>query len=313
MKIKHHVQKDFEIAYAYAGIKSVEKRLVDNSFVVVFEGGSFKGILTPSDIIKSSHMLAIDCLHKKPRISCDQGIESVLKVMKENRNHVLPVFDGNDFIGVVLQGTITDFLFEYNNELKHIIAERTAELKKVHEELEQHVEIRTSELMKTTKELQCKQEELLRHKLDLVKVNKELLETNNALSVLARNIDINKEEAEKKIALTINSNIVPIIKKLKDCKTLKKHQTDLDTLTAYLNDITSSLLHGADVVVNLSPSEMRVASMIKNELTSKEIATKLYICLDTVKTHRRNIRKKLKIYKSDISLSNYLRQKWSEG
>ena len=309
MKIKHHVQKTFEIAYAYAGIDSVEKRLVDNSFVVVFERGSFKGILAPSDIIKSPHMLAIDCLHKKPRISCTHDMESVLKVMKESRNHILPVFDGNDFIGVVLQETIADFLFEYNNELKHIISERTAELKKAHEELEQRAEARSSELMKTTKELKCKQEELLHHKLELEKVNKELLETNNALSVVTRNIDINREEAEKKIALTIDSNIMPIIKKLKDCKTFKKHQADLDMLAGYLNDIIPSLLSGADAIVNLSPFEMRVAAMIKNELTSKEIATKLYISLDTVKTHRRNIRKKLKIYKSNISLSNYLRQK----
>ena len=309
MKIKHHVQKTFETAYAYAGIDSVEKRLVDNSFVVVFEGGSFKGILTPSDIVKSPHMLAIDCLHKKPRISCDQEMESVLKVIKESRNHVLPVFDGNDFIGVVLQETITDFLFEYNNELKHIISERATELKKTHDELEQRAETHTSERMKTTKELQCKQEELLHHKLELEKVNKELLETNNALSVVTRNIEISKEEAEKKIALSINSNIIPIIKKLKDCKTFKEHQSDLDILAAYLNDITSILLSGADVVVNLSPSEMRVAAMIKNELTSKEIAAKLCISLDTVKTHRRNIRKKLKIYKSNISLSDYFRQK----
>ena len=310
MKIRHHVQKTFEIACAYAGINSVEKHFVDNSFVVVFEGGLFKGILTPSDIIKSPHMLAIDCLHEKPRISCDQDMESVLRVMKESRNHVLPVFDSNDFIGIVLQETVTNFLFEYHKKLKHLISERTAELKKVRDELEQRVEIRTSELMKTTKELQCKQEELSRHKLELERVNKELLYTNNALSVVARNIDINKGEAEKKIALTINSNIMPIITKLKDCKTFKKHQADLDTLAAYLNDITSSLLSCADVIVNLSPSEMRVAAMVKNELTSKEIAGKLYISLDTVKTHRKNIRKKLNIYKSDVSLSDYFRQKF---
>ena len=53
MKIKHHVQKTFETAYAYSGIDSVEKRFADNPFVVVFDGGSFKGILTPKDIIKS--------------------------------------------------------------------------------------------------------------------------------------------------------------------------------------------------------------------------------------------------------------------
>ncbi|MCD4763682.1 MAG: hypothetical protein K8R28_06630 [Desulfobacterales bacterium] len=86
MRIKHHVQKTFETADAYAGVDSVEKRLIDNSFLVVLDEGSFIGILTPIDIIESPHKLVIDCLHNKPRIDCNQDIESVLKVMKENQN-----------------------------------------------------------------------------------------------------------------------------------------------------------------------------------------------------------------------------------
>jgi two-component system sensor histidine kinase/response regulator len=120
MKIKHFVQKTFVTVDAYAGIDSVEKRLRDNSFLVVLDEESFIGILTPIDIIESPHKLVIDCLHEKPRIDCEQDIESVLAVMKESRNYVLPVFEGNVFIGLVLQTTITDFLFEYHNELKKI-------------------------------------------------------------------------------------------------------------------------------------------------------------------------------------------------
>ena len=310
MKIKHHVQKAFESTEAYAAIDSVEKRLRDNSFLVLLDEGSFIGILTPSDIIESTHKLVIDCLHDKPRIDCNQDIESVLKVMKESRNFVLPVFDGDVFIGIVLQASITDFLFEYHNKLKRAISERTADLKKAHDELKQQVEARTSELLKSTQELQNRQEELLGHKLELEKVNKELLDTNNALSVLANNIDKNREEAEKKIALSINSNIMPIIENLNDYKTLKDHRSELYVLAAYLNDITTSLSNGTDIIVRLSPSEMRVAAMIKNGLTSKEIATRLNISIDTVKTHRRNIRKKLKIHNSDINLVNYLRHRW---
>lgn len=306
MKIKHHVQKSVETTVGYAGIDFIEKRLRDNSFLVVLDEGSFIGILTPIDIIESPHKLVIDCLHAKPRIDCNQDIESVLKVMKESRNFVLPVFDGDVFIGIVLQAVITDFLFEYRNELKRAISERTAEL-------EQRVKARTSELLKSTQELQSRQEELLGHKLELEKVNKELLDTNNAVSVLTKNINKNREEAEKKVALTVNSNIMPIIEKLKDYKTLKDPRSELDVLATYLNDITSSLSNGTHIIVHLSPSEMRVAAMIKNGLTGKEIATKLNISLDTVKTHRRNIRKKLKIHNSDINLANYLRHKCGEG
>ena len=310
MKIKHHVKKTFETTDAYAEIDSIEKRLRENSFLVVLDEGAFMGILTSSDIIESKHNLVIDCLHDNPRIDCEQDIELVLKVMNDSHNFVLPVFDGDVFIGIVLQASITDFLFEYHNELKRAISERTAELKKAHDELKQQVETRTSELLKSTQELQNRQEELLGHKLELEKVNKELLDTNNAVSVLAKNIDKNREEAEKKIALSINSNIMPIIENLKNYKTLKDHWAELDVLVAYLHDISTSLLNSTDIIIRLSSAEMRIAAMIKNGLTSKEITEKLHLSIDTVKTHRRNIRKKLNIHKSNINLTNYLRQKW---
>ncbi|MBU4259391.1 MAG: response regulator [Proteobacteria bacterium] len=128
MKIKHYIQKTFETTDAYAGIDSVEKRLRDNSFLVVLNESSFIGILTPFDIIESPHNLVIDCLHEKPRIDCEQDIELVLKVMKESQNYVLPVFNGDAFIGVVLQAAITDFLFEYRNKLDKINKELKIEI-----------------------------------------------------------------------------------------------------------------------------------------------------------------------------------------
>jgi PAS domain S-box-containing protein len=184
-------------------------------------------------------------------------------------------------------------------------------LKELNEQLEKRVEARTSELLITTKQLQNRQEELFRNKLDLEKVNQELMDTNNAISVLARNIDKNREEFEKKIALTINSKIMPIIENLKKQKAIK-NKTELDVIVAYLNDISSSLLKGIDIIVSLSSAEMRVTAMIKNGLTSKKIAKKLCISLNTVKTHRRNIRKKLKLHNSNIELATYVRQKWSK-
>jgi PAS domain S-box-containing protein len=143
MKIKHLVQKTFETVDAYAGIDSVERRLRGNSFLVVMDEGSFIGILTPSDIIESPHRLVIDCLHEKPRIDCGQDIESVLAIMKESRNYVLPVFKGNVFIGVVLQAAITDFLFEYHNELNKINKKLQLEIqerKRSEEELQESEE-----------------------------------------------------------------------------------------------------------------------------------------------------------------------------
>ena len=71
-------------------------------------------------------------------------------------------------------------------------------LRTAHDELEHRVKERTLELNNALKTVRHSEKELLQHKLSLEKINKELLETNQALSVLARNIDRDKELIKKK-------------------------------------------------------------------------------------------------------------------
>ena len=59
----------------------------------------------------------------------------------------------------------------------------------------------------------------------------------------------------------------------------------------------------------ITDQEMRVAVMVKNDLTSQKIANMLYISLHTVKTHRKNIWKKLNIQNSTVNLAFYLKSK----
>ena len=151
--------------------------------------------------------------------------------------------------------------------------------------------------------------ELVEHKSSLEKVNKEIIETNNALSVLARNIDRDKKLLEKKIYETTRINIIPIIKELQGDKNCQKCMADLELLKTYLNDIVPYPNDHHDIIISLTDQEMRVAVMIKKGLTSQKIANMLHISLPTVKTHRKKIRKKLKIKNSKINLVSYLRSK----
>ncbi len=176
-------------------------------------------------------------------------------------------------------------------------------------ELERRVEERTSDLMDIAEKLNQKQKELLRHKQELEKANKELVRTNTALSVLAKNIDRKKDEVEKKMARVISSRIMPVLEELKSEKIPEKSRAKLDVLDAYLIDLTLQTAKGHEIIVSLSSTELRVAMMIKNGLSSEEIARLLYISLHTVKTHRKNIRKKLNIQNSDVNLGSYLRLK----
>jgi PAS domain S-box-containing protein len=182
-------------------------------------------------------------------------------------------------------------------------------LGQINSELENRVQVRTIELMDIAEKLEDKQRELLRHKLDLEKANKELVQTNTALSVLARNIDKKRDEVEKKIAQTISAHIIPLIDEIKNDKLSEKSRVKLQVLAAYLNDLTPDAAKGHDVIISLSATELRIAMMIKNGFSSDEIARLLHISPHTVKTHRRSIRRKLNITNANINLSSYLRLK----
>jgi PAS domain S-box-containing protein len=152
------------------------------------------------------------------------------------------------------------------------------------------------------------EEDLKKREADLFRVNKELLDTNRALSVLAANIEKNWKEMERGIGLTISSKVMPMVDLLRQDKGLR-HRAELDMLATYVNNLTSGLANGMVVATSLSSTELRIAAMVKNGLTSQEIARQLNVSLHTVKTHRKHIRKKLKIQNSGINLSTYLKSK----
>ena len=186
------------------------------------------------------------------------------------------------------------------------------QLENANQELKRQLQEQTAEMMKATEELKEKKEELLRHKRDLELSNSELVQTNVALSVLARNIDRSHEEFEKKIADIVSSRIMPLIEELRQDRISEKSLAVLEVMSTYLSELTPGLVNGREVIVSLSPMEMRVAMMIKKCFSSNQIARLLNLSLDTVKTHRRSIRRKLGLCNSNVNLSSYLNFKIDE-
>jgi FixJ family two-component response regulator len=165
------------------------------------------------------------------------------------------------------------------------------------------------ELKKTVEQLEHSQGECLAYGRRVEEINEQLLETNKALSVLAENLERTREESEKRIVRKIRSLIVPIVEKLQQDRSLKRYRAELRLLMGHIEDLTSSLASDRGISSRLSPTEVRIASMIMNDFTSPEIADQLNISPDTVKTHRRNIRKKLNIRHSDVNLKAFLLSK----
>jgi PAS domain S-box-containing protein len=179
-------------------------------------------------------------------------------------------------------------------------------------ELNQRVQERTAEWQAAVKALAARQGELTANRKDLDRINKELVKTNTALSVLARNIDLRRDELEKRIAQIVSAKLIPIIDELRGDRLPAKAQSKLDTLSALLSDLTGDGPKGHEVIVSLSPTELRVALMIKNGFSSEQIARVLHTSPHTVKTHRRSIRKKLKLQNAEVNLASYLRSKFGK-
>ncbi len=140
-------------------------------------------------------------------------------------------------------------------------------------------------------------------------VSIELLETNKAISVLAKKYEKVSQEKELAIAEQIESKILPSILTMKDAvKNNSALELEIEIISSQVRALIRALTIGDDSFNQLTPTEMRVAIMIKNGLTSHEIAKNLFISESTVKTHRKNIRNKLNLQNKKLNLATCLSQ-----
>ncbi len=153
-----------------------------------------------------------------------------------------------------------------------------------------------------------KMEKQLKKTQKKLEIKSNILEEKNiALKVLFNHQEEEKKSLENNILRNVKTLIYPSLEKLKEPSLNEKHTTLLEIIETNLSELIkpfSTLL--MDELVNLSPSEVRVANMVKEGKTAKEIAEILYISEYTVKAHLRKIRLKLGIKNKKINLRSYL-------
>jgi len=141
---------------------------------------------------------------------------------------------------------------------------------------------------------------------ELEPLRNQLLDTKKALSVLAHNIHTEREDVEKQIALKLRSLVIPAVDKLKNMKGLAPYSAEIKVISTLIEHMTSDFIVDARIASILTTAELRVASLIKNGLSTDDIARQLNVTPGTVRTHRKRIRKKLNIAKASYSLNNFL-------
>ena len=121
-----------------------------------------------------------------------------------------------------------------------------------------------------------------------------LEEANAALKVLLKRRDEDKKELEEKVLFNIGELVEPYLAKLKNSELDGRQKAFLNILESNLNDIISPFSRNLYFsYLNLTPSEMKIAGLIRQGKTTKEMASLLNLSGRTVETHRKNIRKKL--------------------
>jgi len=112
MKINSLIDRDVTSVSVLEEIYEVGEWLkVQHYMAVVDEDMKTIGIITRKDILLNpSHGEVIDCDIKKPKASPDHTIDEVYKLMASSETDFLPVYEHNQFVGVISLKSLTEHL-----------------------------------------------------------------------------------------------------------------------------------------------------------------------------------------------------------
>ncbi len=132
-------------------------------------------------------------------------------------------------------------------------------------------------------------------------------ELNTALKVVTQTVGKDVFEIEERMQMNLKLLVFPYIEQLKSTRLQKGQKWLIEILESNIRKIFSPFLKNLLAQSpQLSYAESRVADLIKEGKSSKEIATMLGVSEKTILTHRFHIRTKLGIKNKDVSLMSHL-------
>jgi DNA-binding CsgD family transcriptional regulator len=169
------------------------------------------------------------------------------------------------------------------------------------------VQERTAELAKTNRRLEQQIEERKRAEAALRAQSSHLEEVNTALQVLLKKREEDKQEVQENVLSNIRELVLPYLMRLRRSRLDPRQETLMEILQANLDNIISPFISKlSSRYLKFTPAEIRVANLIKEGKTNKEIAELLLISKNTVLFHRHRIRTKLGLKNKKINLRTHL-------
>ena len=134
-----------------------------------------------------------------------------------------------------------------------------------------------------------------------------LEEANTAFSILLRRREEDRTHFESSVVSNMSTLVKPYIEKLKSTPLDAIQTNHLHMIETNLEQIVSPFVRDiGSRVLELTPMEIRVATLVKEGKSNIEIAEKLSVSKNTILTHRFNLRRKLGIKNKKINLRAYL-------
>jgi len=220
-----------------------------------------------------------------------QGSVTGLELLCKRKNGISLLGSFNIKVVYDVKGKISYF----DGIVEDITERRRVEdaLQRAHDELGKRVEERTVELSKVNEELKIKT------------INLE--EMNTALKVLLKKRAEDKIELEEKVLSNVKELIYPYMNSLKNSKLDSRQMGIFSIIESNLDDIISPFSRKlSSRYLNLTPTEIRVANLVRQGKRTKEIAALFNLSYKTVESHRENIRKKIGIKNKKANLRSYL-------
>ena len=151
------------------------------------------------------------------------------------------------------------------------------------------------------------EEALKQREAELSMKTRNLEEMNATLKVLLKQREDDRTQMEEDVLTNVKTSILPYLEKLKKSPLNRQQKIYLKILEGQLQQIISPFMRSlAHFSFDLTPQELRIADMVKNGHTTKDISDVLRISTKTVDYHRDNLRKKLGIQNQKTNLRSFL-------
>ncbi len=152
-------------------------------------------------------------------------------------------------------------------------------------------------------------EQVVKMTSQLKELRDEFEDVNTTLKVLLKNRDTDKSATQNALVREMSQEVAPFLLKLKKSVRDRKQIRLLSVLDNNLQQLASSYGNTSAYTLlswQLTPVEIQVASMIKQGLSTKDIATALSLSPETISVHRKHIRKKLGLNSKAVNLRSHL-------